>query len=210
MGVRKRPFLIVCSQPSILLKLAAAANNIIAILSLPVWYGLAKHREPSMTFMDLFHGGLTVLVCLALKLAVSEHFFAGAIAAYVLLDLLGGTLRDLLVSPNLEEHPGIIWVRHGGRWFLLALWQVGLVATCFGVFGRIYSEAFKPPIARTLDGVYFSFVTIFTVGFGDIHPVQPAGQVLVLAELFYLALFVTTKVPIAVNLFKAEVNPKAD
>jgi voltage-gated potassium channel len=43
-----------------------------------------------------------------------------------------------------------------------------------GVLGLIALEGFTP-----LDSVYFIIVTIATVGYGDIHPVTPAGKILV-------------------------------
>jgi hypothetical protein len=43
-----------------------------------------------------------------------------------------------------------------------------------GVLGLIAIEGFTP-----LDSVYFIIVTIATVGYGDIHPVTPAGKILV-------------------------------
>ncbi len=44
-----------------------------------------------------------------------------------------------------------------------------------GVIGLIITEQLSP-----LDALYFLIVTIATVGYGDIHPVTPAGKVLVI------------------------------
>jgi hypothetical protein len=49
-----------------------------------------------------------------------------------------------------------------------------------------------------LDGVYFSMVTIATLGYGDIHPVLPMSKSLALAEVAVGVWFFITVIPVAV------------
>lgn len=49
-----------------------------------------------------------------------------------------------------------------------------------------------------LDGIYFSVVTIATLGYGDIHPVAPMSKALVLVEVAIGVWFFITVIPVAV------------
>jgi hypothetical protein len=51
---------------------------------------------------------------------------------------------------------------------------------------------------RVFDGVYFSFVTISTIGYGDIHPVSDIGKTLVIFEICVAVWFFVTVIPVAV------------
>ena len=58
----------------------------------------------------------------------------------------------------------------------LRIYLIILVAVVIvGVLGLIAIEGFTP-----LDSVFFLIVTISTVGYGDIHPITPAGKILVI------------------------------
>lgn len=60
--------------------------------------------------------------------------------------------------------------------FRLQIYIIVLVCVIFtGVIGFMMLEHHSP-----LDALYFIVVTIATVGYGDIHPVTPAGKVLVM------------------------------
>jgi len=52
-------------------------------------------------------------------------------------------------------------------------------AICAGTLGFAWTEGFS-----FADSFYFSVVTITTVGFGDLHPVTPAGKVLAVFLIF--------------------------
>jgi len=52
---------------------------------------------------------------------------------------------------------------------------LAIILTC-GMIGLMVTENFPP-----LDAFYFLIVTIATVGYGDIHPITPAGKLLVIA-----------------------------
>jgi hypothetical protein len=64
---------------------------------------------------------------------------------------------------------------------LLVLWGVteilGWALIWWGLRG-----GFEPPLVHPGDALYFSGVTFFTIGFGDIVPAQPAARALALVE----------------------------
>jgi voltage-gated potassium channel len=72
---------------------------------------------------------------------------------------------------------------------------------------------FEPGVAETLPGepshlIYFSFVTLTTVGFGDVHPVNPVARALTIAEALvgqlYIAILIGSLVGMALQARSAE------
>jgi hypothetical protein len=51
---------------------------------------------------------------------------------------------------------------------------------------------------QVFDGVYFSFVTIATLGYGDIHPVSLLAKAIVIFEVIVGLWFFVTVIPVAV------------
>jgi hypothetical protein len=60
--------------------------------------------------------------------------------------------------------------------------------------------------------IYFSFVTLTTVGYGDVHPVLPAARSLAVAEALvgqlYLAILIASLVGMALQAKSAEQDPQ--
>lgn len=67
---------------------------------------------------------------------------------------------------------------------LLSLLNLFNIAVVFGLFYELERDCFSDPLTP-LGALYFSFVTITTVGFGDIHPKSDCwiGKLTVIAEL---------------------------
>jgi hypothetical protein len=76
---------------------------------------------------------------------------------------------------------------------------------------------FEPGVASNLPRqpshlIYFSFITLTTVGFGDIHPVTPAAQAVTIAEALvgqlYIAILIGSLVGMALQARSAEEAPR--
>ena len=63
------------------------------------------------------------------------------------------------------------------RWFCLAVAIVLVFAILYGAFGWV------APVSSWFDYIYFSIVTITTLGYGDIHPVNAMGKIVASAEV---------------------------
>jgi voltage-gated potassium channel len=72
---------------------------------------------------------------------------------------------------------------------------------------------FEPGVAENLPGqpnnlMYFSFITLTTVGFGDVHPVTPAARALAMAEALvgqlYIAILIASLVGMALQARSSE------
>jgi ion channel len=61
--------------------------------------------------------------------------------------------------------------------------------------------------------IYFSFMTLTTVGFGDAHPVTPAARALTVAEALvgqlYIAILIASLVGMALQARSAEEDPQS-
>jgi voltage-gated potassium channel len=82
---------------------------------------------------------------------------------------------------------------------------------------RLNPSAFSLPAGTTLDGfstVYFSFITLSTVGYGDIAPVSKAARMLAMMEavvgMFYVAVLISRLVAIYSSSPPPEQPPPAE
>ena len=80
-------------------------------------------------------------------------------------------------------------VSQKSRWAVLAYMFTSYFGTVIA-FAILYyqiaaddAEAFRGPINSAIDAIYFSVVTGATVGYGDIHPVDPWAKILVIAQI---------------------------
>jgi len=103
-------------------------------------------------------------------------------------------LRFILRAPRIDSE--VLCAGVAGYLMLALLWAVAYI-----VVARWSPDAFAwtagPPVAHTMQGstaLYFSVITLTTVGYGDIVPVSPAGRMLAMTEAMtgtmYLALLV--------------------
>ena len=79
-------------------------------------------------------------------------------------------MRDALKTHNLEAEEGVV----DSLTFRLRVFVCALLAVLsFGIVGFMAAEDLS-----LTDAVYFSVVTVATVGYGDLHPITPFGKLL--------------------------------
>jgi len=116
-----------------------------------------------------------------------------AVAAFGLL------LEVLLYQAGVVIRGGI--PKSSLRLLLLTIASYVTVGLCFAVFYALLGNHFNHQIGR-FDSAYFSFVTLGTIGFGDIFPMSSRLlKVIVVAEhlagLYYLAIVLVVAVDLA-------------
>lgn len=116
---------------------------------------------------------------LTLKFAAQQALFSGKI-----------TINSLIGSICIFLLLGLIWVM---LYLLLAEFSPGAFS---GLTATSWQDNFP-------DLIYFSFVTLTTLGFGDLLPLSPLARFLVYMEavvgVFYMAIVVSSLVGAAVN-----------
>lgn len=116
---------------------------------------------------------------ITLKLASQQALFSGAVTSN---SIIGSICIFLLL--------GLIWVM---LYLLLAEFSPNAFA---GIEPRSWQENFP-------DFIYFSFVTLTTLGFGDLLPISPLARFLVYIEaitgVFYMAIVVSSLVGAGIN-----------
>ncbi|MEV0581318.1 ion channel [Nonomuraea sp. NPDC050310] len=109
-----------------------------------------------------------------------------------LVSLVGFQVRRALGAGGLAEQIAM----------LLTLVQV--VAAGFAALYFTLADQFDG-IETRLDALYFSVVTLCTVGFGDIIPMGQAARAVVSVQMIFDLVIVTTGISIVVNAFRRPV-----
>lgn len=116
-----------------------------------------------------------------------------------LLDILAWAIAACAIVDILLVHTHIAFVRRSTadplRTTVLALFSFAQLALAYAVLYALIGSQFQPPL-HAVRAIYFSFVTVSTLGYGDIKPLDEAwlAQSMVVAELvlglYFLAVVV--------------------
>ncbi len=175
---------------------------------------------------DLIEAGLLTLVMIIAVLAVGarrrtlvtalllvtpalagkwvNHFSPGRISALVYLIgaisffgfVVAHLVRFVLRAPRVDAN--VLCAGLSGYLLLGLLWIPAYIAVA-----RLNPSAFNLPAGAIMDGFnafYFSFITLCTVGYGDVTPVSKMARMLAVVEaiagLFYVAVLISRLVAI--------------
>lgn len=143
--------------------------------------------------MMIMSVGLLWRARIAWVLSLFLLFFA------LLIDLY--TSRDHLSVMALNVVLFVLMIRHWqvfGRSSFAASSMYTIVSVSwllfYSVFGTLYlGDQFKPPIEDLVSAFYFSVITMATVGYGDILPVEPTARLFVVSiVIFGITVFATS------------------
>lgn len=137
----------------------------------------------SLGFLALIYASLKVNSCLSYVLLSWGALRIFETVVYQVNLILFDTFQS-----GLRAH------RSYRRLLILALHNYFEVLVWFAVAYRTFSSQFKPnggvDVSSLIGSLYYSLVTLSTVGYGDITPVGTGGTVLVVAEIL-VGLFLT-------------------
>ena len=158
--------------------------------------------------------GEAIVVGLTLMAAASREFES----APATLEIAGTALLAilLLVTPSvvvfrLAQRPKVTLDTVAGA--LAAYIQIGLFfATLYRLDGLVESTPFFTGTAdpTMMDFQFFSFVTLTTLGYGDLVPATDVGQSMAMFEAVLGQVFLVTVVALAVGNLGEQVRPRGD
>ncbi len=120
------------------------------------------------------------------------------------LDVFAWALATCAIVDILLVHTYIAFVRRSTadplRTTVLALFSFAQLALAYAALYALIGAQFQPPL-HAVRAVYFSFVTVSTLGFGDIKPLDDAwlAQSMVVAELILGLYFLAVVVAIVTS-----------
>lgn len=160
-------------------------------------------------------GGLTLLAVAAKWL---DHFFAPAFPPWVfppIALLFVGFIIVHLVRSALETQQvdaRVLCAAIAAYLFLGLFWTVAYL-----LVGRVSPGAFAfstgvegEHVMTRFNAFYFSFVTLSTVGYGDITPVSKVARMLAVTEAMTGMLYVAVLIARLVSMYSAPAPPSSD
>jgi hypothetical protein len=156
----------------------------ILLIAIPAATDDKRHRRTAfvLAILAALSNGGTLSGFRPLDLELGP-LMSAAFAGHTTLLLLGRVIRSRRVTGDILAGAVAAYIMAGLTF-----------AICYGVIEAKAPGAFAVPggqAASFPDLVYFSFVTLFTVGFGDITPVFPGVRALVLLEGLFGIVFTT-------------------
>ena len=130
---------------------------------------------------------------------VPREFFLGASIVFFVF-VIAHQLRFVLRAPRVDAN--VLCAGISGFLMLGLLWVPAYLLAAWASPGAFALSA-GPDAGRGLDGfnaLYFSFITLCTVGYGDIAPVSKAARMLAILEaicgMFYMAVLISRLVAV--------------
>ena len=161
---------------------------------------LVPGRAPSRRLFDVFFSALLVIGAYG----ITGKRTRIAVSAIALAAVLVRWASSIVVSDGLERWAAVSWVASAGLLSLVVLAQVmasgpvtmhrilGAIAVylllgltwagAYNLVALLDPGAFSSPEPSLGDLLYYSFVTLTTVGYGDITPVTQAARSLAMLE----------------------------
>lgn len=125
------------------------------------------------------------------------------IAFYRLFDLFITHVHNIV----LKHRKGVVPVRNAGRFIsyaILNFFEIIISISALKLFFEVHNLVVFSHTTKgsVLDALYFTIVTLVTLGYGDIHPVGPGGKVFVIIQIIYFACFLFFVFPVISSAIK--------
>ncbi len=135
--------------------------------------------------------------------AAAAYLLTVALYLFVLQRMLAGVLRATVVDAATIARAVASYLLLGAIWTLLYLPLARLVPGSFRGLAAAPDGGAGPHDAVAADLFYFSFVTLTTLGYGDISPVAPLARSLAVLEALSGTLFLAVLLALLVGKYAA-------
>ena len=171
-----------------------------------------------LVFFISLLGGLVAMVLHGAFLSTQKEvyfIFNHAIISFILLHVIISLTRYLFTCKNVNLYT--IYASLCSYLLMALLW-----ALLYGLLDMAQPGAFKVPleidpegrmanvgIESSFHGIYFSIVTITTLGYGDISPISSEARMLCSAEAFVGQMYIAITIARLVGIYSSESSTKA-
>lgn len=193
---------------SIFVIIARLIYDVTAVISIGrITRIILRHERLPGWILELVTVGKLAVMLAALFIVPASSPFLLALGLWFLIDEVNAWLRDVIISPLAEgdDH----FTSNPPRWLLLNLVDTMIVPVAFAALFLYCGRHFTPAIDGAMTAIYQSTLTFTTLGYGDIHPVDSVGRLIVTVELMFFLTFVLIRVPLAVSVLKTRHEKKA-
>ena len=177
-----------------------------AILISAAW-GLHTSRRGFVTGMTLaiaaLVGNWVGVFAESLPLLFTTRVVTVAFLGLVIWTLLGDIARQTRIQPETIYQAACVYLILG---VIFALVYASVSQVDPGAFSPIVAAGAAPERAELAKWIYFSFITLTTVGYGDITPVAPAVRSVVILEALIGQFFVAVLVARLVGLLQTQLT----
>ncbi|MBW8722289.1 MAG: two pore domain potassium channel family protein [Polaromonas sp.] len=149
-----------------------------------------EDAKPLLTAWNLFFFGLEIGIVLALgTLSWSEYFWLPLSLGFALLWIAISRCNEIVYAfyadtmDKLDEKKSNTNLSPSDRIKMLMRSYFGLT-TNFALIYYLLPTLYEPKLSSFATAFYFSGVTIATLGYGDIKPIDQASQLLAVYEVF--------------------------
>lgn len=194
---------------SIILWMMSFFLNILISFFPMTWIGAIYKKSNKLEWLwveEVWVIPLFIFLCYALFSTGLSLLSKSIIAIYVLVEVFGIAMKEIVISlQKCSDVKGeFIPVRNRLRWILMTMLNIIQIIFCFALLFLCNGQSFSPEIKKPLASLYQSILTLTTLGYGDIKPINDIGQIIVCCELIFFVLFVTIKLPIATSLIRVK------
>lgn len=170
-----------------------------------------KHRKVPLWVGEVYVWIFALLMTMGLFLMPYIGAFAKAVlflAFYRLFDIMMHVGRMIFIeSSTVQDEKGhyiIIEARNVERWVILNIANICEIILCYSALYLFWGQDFEKDIINPITAIYQSFLTLTTLGYGEIHADGYISKLLVISQLAYFIVFILLVAPLVFSSIRAK------
>ncbi len=180
-------------------------------------YSVLINKTKDKKNFDITFGYIASFISFPIVLLAFYSFFRNELVLALITVIVLYRLYDLFLTHigNIifKQSKGVLSVEHPARFLVYAMFNFGEIVICFSciklVLERLNWVKFSSSVSDCiLDSIYFTIVTLVTLGYGEIHPENAGGKIFVIIEVSYFIAFLFFVFPIISSAITVQENNK--